>query len=102
MDILSNVIVLVAIVLTVVYLVWQIKMKGLRQVAINLIVRAEEFFQKGENTEKLAFVVDAIFTTLPELPKPLRSLITKDTIKKIIKDFVQDVFNEIKIALDCK
>ena len=102
MDILSNVIVVVAIVLMIAYLLWQIKMKGLRQVAINLIVRAEEFFQKGENTEKLAFVVDGIFMTLPELPKPLCSLITKDTIKKIIKDFVQDVFNEIKIALDCK
>lgn len=95
MDILSNVIVLVAIVLMIVYLLWQIKMKGLRQVAINLIVRAEELFKKGENQGKFTFVVDSILMTLP---KPLHLFITRDTIN----EFVQSVFDEIKIALDYK
>ena len=86
-----------AIVLLVIafgiWLTWQIKKKGLKQFAIDTIVEAEKQFNKGENQEKLNFVIDKIIAFLPV---PLNLFITRN----LVKNFVQKIFDQIKIALD--
>ena len=48
-------IVVVAILTFIMYLVWQIKKKGLRQTVINLIVRAENMYKNSANTCTIVF-----------------------------------------------
>lgn len=87
-------IVVIAILAFILYLVWQIKKKGLRETAVDLIVKAEEMFRQGDNENKLNYVIDKIISIT--IPKPLSMFITRDSVKS----FVQSVFDETKKALD--
>lgn len=87
-------IVVIAILAFILYLVWQIKKKGLRATAVDLIVKAEEMFRQGDNENKLNYVIDKIISIT--IPKPLSMFITRDSVKS----FVQSVFDETKKALD--
>ena len=87
-------IVVIAILAFILYLVWQIKKKGLRATAVDLIVKAEEMFRQGDNENKLNYVIDKIISIT--IPKPLSIFITRDAVKS----FVQSVFDETKKALD--
>lgn len=87
-------IVVIAILAFILYLVWQIKKKGLRATAVDLIVKAEEMFRQGDNENKLNYVIDKIISIT--IPKPLSIFITRDSVKS----FVQSVFDETKKALD--
>lgn len=92
-QVLSIVVLVILALIVIGYIYYQIKTKGLRKTVIDLIVYAEACFQKGENTEKFSYVV----RTLREaLPLPLRFIFTEQNISK----FVQNIFNEIKTALD--
>lgn len=87
-------IVVIAILAFILYLLWQIKKKGLRATAVDLIVKAEEMFRQGDNENKLNYVIDKIISIT--IPKPLSIFITRDSVKS----FVQSVFDETKKALD--
>lgn len=87
-------IVVIVILAFILYLVWQIKKKGLRATAVDLIVKAEEMFRQGDNENKLNYVIDKIISIT--IPKPLSLFITRDSVKS----FVQSVFDETKKALD--
>ena len=87
-------IVVIAILAFILYLVWQIKKKGLRATAVDLIVKAEDMFRQGDNENKLNYVIDKIISII--IPKPLRLFITRDSVKS----FVQSVFDETKKAVD--
>lgn len=80
---------------TILYVVWQIKKNGLRGAVINLIVKAEDMYNKGENEEKINYVIDKVIALLP---MPFQLLITRETIRK----FIQKIFDETKKALDYK
>lgn len=73
----------------------QIKLKGLRQTAIDLIAQAEETYEKGKNSEKFQAVVSGV---LAALPAPARILINDKTVDF----FVQSIFDSIKVALDAQ
>lgn len=92
--IIEIVIVVIAILAFILYLVWQIKKKGLRATAVDLIVKAEKMFRQGDNENKLNYVIDKIISIT--IPKPLSLFITRDSVKS----FVQSVFDETKKALD--
>mgnify|MGYP003190364198 FL=1 len=70
-----------------------IKLKGLRQTAIDLICEAEKAYDKGKNNEKFKMVLDGV---LNALPAPVRIFLNESTIEY----FVQSIFDSIKIALD--
>ena len=70
-----------------------IKLKGLRQTAIDLISQAESAYEKGMNDKKFKAVFDGIIAALPA---PARMFLNETTIKY----FIQTVFDSIKIALD--
>lgn len=91
--IISIVVIALVVIASVIFLAYQIKKKGLRKVAINFIVLAEEKFKKGQNSQKFNYVFDAVYEMLPAM---LKIFITK----QVVKDFIQKVFDEIKIALD--
>lgn len=70
-----------------------IKLKGLRQTAIDLICEAEKAYDKGKNNEKFKMVLDGV---LNALPATVRIFLNESTIEY----FVQSIFDSIKIALD--
>lgn len=72
-----------------------IKLKGLRQTAIDLIVEAEKAFEKGMNDDKFNSVLNGILAVIPSY---LRFFINEETIK----EFIQNVFDSIKEALDAQ
>lgn len=86
-------IVIIAILAFILYLAWQIKKKGLRTTAVDLIVKAEDMFKQGDNENKLDYVIDKI---VAKIRMPLGLFITRDSVK----GFVQLVFDETKRALD--
>lgn len=86
-------IVVIAILAFILYLVWQIKKKGLRATAVDLIVKAEDMFKQGDNENKLNYVIDKIIVLIPA---PLSFFITREAVR----EFTQTIFDEVKKALD--
>ena len=80
------------------WLVWQIKKKGLKEFAIDMILQAEEEFEKGQNREKMESVIVAIKTMLGTntVGRIISIFITDENIEK----FIQGVFDGLKKALD--
>lgn len=79
----------------IIWLVWQIKKKGLRIFVTECIVEAEDKFIKGANEGKLNYVIDKVISVIP---MPLSLFITRE----IVKEFVQKCFDVVKQALDYK
>ena len=91
--IIGIVIVAILVIAFIIWLVWQIKKKGLKEFATEMIVKAEDMYKQGENQEKLNYVIDKVIAMLPT---PLQFFITREAVKK----FVQNVFDTVKKALD--
>lgn len=75
------------------WLFWQIKKKGLKGFVTEVIIEAEDTFEKGKNQEKMNFVIDKVIALIP---MPLSLFITRE----IVQDFIQKIFDSIKLALD--
>ena len=97
METLSIVVIVIVMVLFLSFvglkLYGSIKLKGLRQTAIDLIVEAENAYEKGKNDEKFQAVFNGIINALPA---PAKFFLNESTINY----FIQSVFNSIKTALD--
>lgn len=97
METLSIVVIVIVMVLFLSFvglkLYGSIKLKGLRQTAIDLIVEAENAYEKGKNNEKFQAVFNGIINALPA---PAKFFLNESTINY----FIQSVFNSIKTALD--
>ena len=91
--ILSIIIVVLLVIAFIIWLAWQIKKKGLKKFATEMIVKAEDMYEQGQNSEKLNFVIDKVIAILPT---PLQFFITREAVK----NFVQSVFDTVKKALD--
>ena len=91
--IISIAIVTILAIAFIIWLAWQIKKKGLKEFATEMIVKAEDMYKQGENTEKLNYVIDKV---IGMLPKFLQFFITREAVK----NFVQSVFDTVKKALD--
>ena len=91
--IIAIVIIAILVIAFVIWLAWQIKKKGLKEFATEMIIKAEDMYQKGQNSEKLNYVIDKVIAMLPT---PLQFFITRDAVKK----FVQNIFDTVKKALD--
>lgn len=82
------------------WLVWQIKKKGLKGFATDMIIKAEDMYNKGQNSEKMMYVIDKIKDALSTTVtgKLISVFITDENIEK----FIQSVFDNLKKALDYK
>ncbi len=93
MNWLSISIIAVAVIVAVIFLVYKIKKDGLRKVAIEFIVLAEEKFEHGKNSAKFNYVFESVYCLIPIW---LKFIFTKQNVIS----FIQKTFKEIKIALD--
>ena len=91
--IISIIVVVLIVIAFIIWLAWQIKKKGLKEFATEMIVKAEDMYKQGENTEKQNYVIDKV---IGMLPKFLQFFITREAVK----NFVQSVFDTVKKALD--
>lgn len=91
--IISIIVVALIVVAFIIWLIWQIKKRGLKEFVTEMIVKAEDMYKQGENTEKLNYVIDKVIAMLPT---PLQFFITREAVKS----FVQNVFDTVKKALD--
>lgn len=80
----------VIVIIAAFYILWKVKKEGLRKTAIQMIVYAEKNF--NDNQVKFETVVQAVMS---KLSFPF-NLIPSTAIS----NFVQNVFDEIKEALD--
>ena len=93
MDILSIIVLVVAIIIMLGCLYYQIKKNGPKGTAIELIVYAEQVIGSGKGEEKMNYVIDKFISFLP---MPFRLLFTRE----MIRNFIQEVFDEIKDVLE--
>lgn len=82
----------------ILWVVWQIKKKGLREFAIDMILEAEEKIEQGRNSDKMKYVIASIksFLATSKIGILLSIFITDENIEK----FIQEIFDGLKKALD--
>lgn len=97
MEYIPYIVLAIVIIVFIGYIVYSIKKKGLKQVALEWIIMAEKEFQKGENKEKFEYVYKAIYNVLPAFVKVF---ISEDVAENILSKFIQGVFDFVKPALD--
>lgn len=101
MDIQQIIGIAIAVILVIgfiIYIAWQIKKKGLRQFAVDMILQAEEKFAQGQNKEKMEHVVIAIKTMLAT--NTVGRIVSVFITDENIESFIQSVFDSVKKALD--
>ena len=94
-DVISIIILVLSFVILIACLFYQIKKNGLRKVAMDIILRAEELLGSGKGKEKMQY---AITQFIALLPAPLRLFVTPQAVEA----FIQDVFDDIKETLEYK
>lgn len=82
----------------ILWVVWQIKKKGLREFAIDMILEAEAKIEQGRNDDKMKYVVLSIksFLGRTKIGILLSMFVTDENIEK----FIQEIFDGLKKALD--
>lgn len=81
----------------IIYLIYLSKKKGLRQVALEAILIAEEKWNTTTGKERLQIAVDYVYNYIPSYVK---IFLSKELLNKILTDFIQKVFDEVKKVLD--
>jgi hypothetical protein len=79
------------------WIIYLIKRKGLRQVALDAILEAEREFQSGKGKEKMKFAVDYVFDLLPLY---IKAILPREFLHNFLEKFIQKVFDEVKKFLD--
>ena len=96
MDWLSLAIVIIAVLIIIGIIIYLCKKNGLKQVAYQAILLAEEHYNSTTGQERLDLAINYMYSKLPTIityiPEPL--------LKAVIKTFIQRVFDEIKLVLD--
>lgn len=77
----------------ILYIIWQIKKKGLKQFIVEWIVEAEENIENNE--DKFNYVVEKAINFIPT---PFNLFVTTEMVENI----VQTTFDLVKKALDYK
>lgn len=85
-------------VIFILWIVWQIKKKGLREFAIDMILEAEEKFEQGKNSDKMNYVIKSLKAAL--CTTKIGALIAMFLTDENIEKFIQGIFDGIKKALD--
>jgi uncharacterized ion transporter superfamily protein YfcC len=83
--ILEIAVIVLLVIAFVIWIIWQIKKKGLKEFVIDAIIEAEDTFEKGKNDEKFNSVVEKVIALLP---KPFNILISTT----MVENFVQRYF----------
>lgn len=92
-DVLGIIVLVIGILICAGCLFYRIKKEGLREVAKDVIERAEELLGAGKGKEKMQY---AITQFIALLPAPIRLFVTVSAVEK----FIQEVFDDIKETLN--
>lgn len=84
------------IVLACLYIKHRTK-EEIRTDVYQLILRAENAFLYGQNTQKFEHVVQLARSLLPQ---PLQTIITVPVLQTIFRKLIQELFDEIKDVMD--
>lgn len=90
-------IVVAACVCFIIYMIKSSKTKGLRQTALEAILKAEQEYKTEEGQEKMIFAIDYVYSFLPAY---IKLIIPCNIIKKYLNNFIQKAFDEVKELLD--
>ena len=96
-NLLSLLILVLVVIGFIIYLIYLSKKKGLRQVALEAILIAEEKWNTTTGKERLQIAVDYVYDYIPSYVK---IFLSKELLNKILADFIQKVFDEVKKVLD--
>lgn len=91
MNITQIIAILVIAICAILFIAWKVYKEGLRATAIDFIVEAERLYEKGG--VKKEYVIQQLIKIIP---LPFSLFISE----KMIDDFMQKIFDEIKTALD--
>lgn len=84
------------VIVFIIHLVKISKEKGLRQTALEAILKAEEQYNSTTGQERMKLAVEYVYASLPDV---LKIAFTKDIIEKYLTKFIQKVFDEVKAML---
>lgn len=79
------------------YIAYLCKKKGLKKVALEAILFAEDKYNSTTGQERLQIAIDFVYNSLPE---KIKLLLPKSLLEKFIENLVQKTFDEVKKALD--
>ena len=65
MDLFSIIVIVAIFTCLIIDVIISVKKDGLRKTAIEFIVRAENMYEKGMNTEKFDYVFDIVYNSIP-------------------------------------
>lgn len=80
-------------IFAIIDIVYLIKKNGLKSTVRQLILEAEDKFEKGMNDEKMNFCIQQFINKLPSL---VQYFVTYESVK----NFIQEIFNCLKQAMD--
>lgn len=81
----------------IIYLIYLSKKKGLRRVALEAILLAEEKWNTTTGKERMQIAIEYVYEYIPSYVK---IFLSKDLLNKLLTDFIQKVFDEVKKFLD--
>lgn len=97
----NNYVALVVIVLIAVafigWLIYLCKKNGIKKIALEAILKAEEQYNTKTGQERFEYAVDFVYNKLPDFVK---AILPKEIVLNIIKNIVQQTFDEVKALLD--
>lgn len=91
---------LIVVLLVLVFIgivIYLCKKKGLRTVALEAILEAENFYNSTTGQERLDMAILHVYN---RLPLTVTVIVPEPVMKKLLKNFIQKVFDEVKDALD--
>lgn len=80
-------------IFAIIDIVYLIKKNGLKSTVRQLILEAEDKFEKGMNDEKMNFCIQQFINKLPAV---VQYFVTYESVK----NFIQGIFNCLKQAMD--
>ena len=90
-------IVILVVLIFIGIIIYLCKKKGLRQVALEAILYAEKQYNSTTGKERLEIAVNFMYDKLPCF---ITSIMPKETMKFMLENFIQTIFDEVKELLD--
>ena len=79
------------------YIIYLILNKGIKNVALEAILKAEEFYNSTTGKERLEIAVNYVYELLPA---SIRTILPKEFLKNYIEKIIQKTFDKVKDLLD--
>lgn len=90
--------ILILVVITfLVYIIYQVKKNGLRETALQAILKAEEQYYSTTGKQRFEIAFSYVYDLIPTAWK---IVLPKELLKKFLDNLIQNTFDEVKELLD--